>query len=164
MNSNQAIMTSLNGAHFMMTHYLSDLDDKDLLVRPVPGANHIAWQLGHLVCSEHGITNGAKAGSAAALDADFIERYSRKNTGSDDPNIFRESKKTLLEMYSAQRDATLALVETLSESDFDAPSPEKFKGYGPTVGSLLLLQGSHEMLHAGQVAVIRRVLGKPILI
>ena len=36
----------------IMTNYLSDLADSDLLVRPVPGANHIAWQLGHLIAAE----------------------------------------------------------------------------------------------------------------
>ena len=29
--------------------YVQDLADADLLLRPVPGINHIAWQLGHLI-------------------------------------------------------------------------------------------------------------------
>ena len=31
---------------------VSDLSDAELLVRPVPQANHIAWQLGHLILQD----------------------------------------------------------------------------------------------------------------
>ena len=33
--------------------YLDDLTDAELLVRPAENMNHIAWQLGHLIQSEH---------------------------------------------------------------------------------------------------------------
>ena len=28
---------------------IDDLSDSDLMVRPAPGCNHIAWQLGHMI-------------------------------------------------------------------------------------------------------------------
>jgi hypothetical protein len=33
----------------------------------------------------------------------------------------------------------------------------------PTVGALFLLGANHELMHAGQFVVVRRKLGKPIL-
>ena len=36
----------------MVKMTLADFSDAEMLVRPVPGANHANWQLGHLVVSE----------------------------------------------------------------------------------------------------------------
>ncbi len=52
MNGRDAIQTALKSTKVLLTRYIEDLSDADLLVRPVPGANHIAWQLGHLIFSE----------------------------------------------------------------------------------------------------------------
>src|SRR5438034_1340308 len=52
MNAKEAIKTALTSTKDMIGWYLGDLSDADLLVRPVPAANHIAWQMGHLIDSE----------------------------------------------------------------------------------------------------------------
>ena len=46
---------------FEMT--LDGLSDTELLLRPVDGANHLAWQLGHLVASEHRLGEMITTGS-----------------------------------------------------------------------------------------------------
>ena len=40
----------------------------------------------------------------------------------------------------------------------DAPSPESFREYFPTVGQMFTLIGTHPMMHAGQFVVVRRQL------
>src|SRR4029077_4502167 len=52
MQAKEVIKTALQSTQNMLSTYLGDLSDADLLVRPVPAANHIAWQLGHLIQSE----------------------------------------------------------------------------------------------------------------
>ena len=54
MNARDAIKLNINSANMICQGYLADLTDAELLIRPVPGANHIAWQLGHLLVGEHG--------------------------------------------------------------------------------------------------------------
>ncbi len=49
MNVREAIKLSYGTPDHICRGYLADLKDSDLLLRPVPGANHIAWQLGHLI-------------------------------------------------------------------------------------------------------------------
>ncbi len=53
MNTKDTIRHSIEGADKIVAGYLGDLTDAELLVRPVPGANHIAWQLGHLIAAEN---------------------------------------------------------------------------------------------------------------
>src|SRR5579864_6058217 len=67
---------------------LADFSDADMLVRPVPGANHAAWQLGHLIGAEVRMVNSAKPGAAPELPAGFADKFTRETAKIDDPNFF----------------------------------------------------------------------------
>ncbi len=49
MTPKDVFQQSVESSHAFLRAELGDLSDADLLVRPVPGANHIAWQLGHMI-------------------------------------------------------------------------------------------------------------------
>ena len=57
----------------------------------------------------------------------------------------------------------MAWVKTLTEADLAKPAPEQFKGWVATVGDLLFGILAHTTMHVGQIQVIRRKLGRPIL-
>ncbi len=61
MHAKDALKTALLSTQNITAMYLADLSDEDILVRPVPGANHIAWQLGHLIHSEWNSASNARA-------------------------------------------------------------------------------------------------------
>ena len=52
MSPKDALRLSIGMSEYIVNAYINDLDDAELLIRPVPGMNHIAWQLGHLIASE----------------------------------------------------------------------------------------------------------------
>lgn len=162
MNTSQAIKGSINMGNLVCSGYVQDLTDEELMLRPHPGINHIKWQLGHLISSEHGMVNGVVPGSMPSLPEGFSEKYSKETAGSDDAAAF-DSKEELLRLWNEQRAGTLAALEGLSEEDFDKPSPESMQAYAPTVGDAFNMQGSHWLMHAGQWVVVRRQLGKPPL-
>jgi hypothetical protein len=162
MDTRQAHRASMAMADMMAQGYLGDLSDADLLVRPVPGANHIAWQLGHLIASERGMMEQVAPGSMPALPAGFKEKHTKETAGSDDPNAFL-TKDEYLKLHAAVRAATLAVLDRTSDADFDKPAPESMQGYAPTIGDLFVLHGQHWTMHSGQWAVIRRKLGRPPL-
>ncbi|HEX7377006.1 MAG TPA: DinB family protein, partial [Pirellulales bacterium] len=83
MNAHGAIRTALAGADMISLAYLNDLSDADLLVRPVPGTNHIAWQLGHLIAAENGMVEETCPGSMPPLPADFRDKHSPATASSD---------------------------------------------------------------------------------
>jgi len=162
MKTHEAIRHQLDTAHMVLRGYLEDFEDKDILFRPAPEANHIAWQMGHMISSEHGMIEGIRAGIAPSLPDGFSENHSADTAKVDDPSKFL-SKNEYLALGEAQRTATLSLLEQLSESDLDAPGPESMQSIAPTVGAVIMLQGIHELMHAGQFIVVRRALGKPII-
>jgi hypothetical protein len=159
MNAREAIRQSIDMANMICQAYLGDLTDSELLVRPVPGANHTAWQLGHLLISEHEMVETAFPGSMPALPAGFKEKYTPDTSKLDSPGAFHP-KSVYMNVYEQQRAGTLKALDKLSDADFDKPGPEKFKDFVKTIGELFNLQGSHWLMHAGQWAVTRRKLGR----
>ena len=88
MNAKDAARTTMNTADFMVESYLSDITPQEMLVRPAPGANHLAWQLGHLISAETRLVEAAAPGSMPALPEGFAEQHSKETAASDNPADF----------------------------------------------------------------------------
>ena len=141
---------------------LGDFTDADMLVRPAPTANHAAWQLGHTIVSETNAGNAVRAGSMPELPAGFAERFAKDKAQNNNPADFPK-KDELLAQFEKTRRGTVGWVKALSPQDVASPSPEKLRGWAPTLGTLAAALSSHTAMHVGQFQVIRRKLGKPVL-
>jgi hypothetical protein len=127
----------------------------------VPGANHIAWQIGHLVRAEANFLGNNFPGTAAAeLPLGFAERHSKEAAKADDGFA---TKAEYLDLFGKVRSATLAALEAMPDTDLDRPTAGPIAALAPTVGQALAFTGIHTMMHTGQFSVVRRKLGKPIL-
>ncbi|MGD1278558.1 MAG: DinB family protein [Tepidisphaeraceae bacterium] len=146
----------------MLQTTLADFSDADLLVRPCPKANHTAWQLGHLIASETRMISACKPGAMPALPEGFDKKFTKETAASDDPALF-PNKQRLLNQLAKTRAATVAWIRTLSPADLDKPGPEPMRQYVPTVGHLVFMIPNHVAMHLGQMQVMRRKLGKPLL-
>ncbi len=162
MNAKDVIKNGINMAHMVTTEYLSDLNDAELLTRPCDGANHIAWQLGHLIESERQMIS-ALGHPMPAVPADFVEKHSKETATSNDAKKFHK-KEEYLKLMSQMHEATFAALDKTPDADLDKPGPEAMRAYAPTVGAVFAMIGNHEMMHVGQFAATRRKLGKPVKI
>ena len=153
------IKSSLDLPTFAMKAYLEDLTDEDLMKRPAETANHIAWQLGHLVVSENQIIEMVFPNTMPALPEGFAEKYTKETASIDDPAAFH-SKEEYLKLFDEQRAGTLAVLATLSDEDMSKPTPEPIQKFASNVGCLFSGQGAHRLMHAGQWIISRRQLGK----
>jgi uncharacterized damage-inducible protein DinB len=163
MNAKDAIRSAANLSTTVLKAYISDLDDSDLMRRPGKGCNHLAWQLGHLISSEVHLLNCVAPGKGTELPPGFADAHSKASASSDDPAGFHV-KQTYVGLFDEVRAASLAALEAYAQSDLDKPAPEDFRDFCPTMGDLFMLIATHPMMHAGQFVVVRRQLGKPILI
>lgn len=161
MDIKQAIRASLGQADFLVNGYLEDITPAELLARPCEGGNHIAWQLGHLIAAERYLVEQAVPGKMPALPEGFAERHKKDTAASDDPAAFLK-KEEYVALAKQIRAATLQIANDLPAADFDKPVT-KVPPFVKTVGELFLFLGPHWIMHAGQWAVIRRVLGRPPL-
>jgi uncharacterized damage-inducible protein DinB len=144
--------------HMLVGVYVNDLSEADLLVRSVPGTNHMAWQLGHLIASTRHML--CQLGhSVAELPKGFEAAYTSETAASDDPAQFA-TKAEYLALAEQMKAATLAAIEATPEEALEQPSPEAMRDYAPTVAAVLVLVSNHWVMHAGQFVPIRRKLGK----
>lgn len=157
------IRQSLNLSSHILQSYIEDLSDADLFVRPVPGMNTIAWQLGHLLVTEHAMVEAIHPGISPALPDGYADAYTKETTTLDDPSKF-DTKEAYLTMMQAQRKATLAALEAMSQEDLEKPGPERMARMAATAGEVLNMMGLHWLMHVGQFVPVRRMAHKPIAI
>ena len=67
MLTRDAIKIELATAELVAMAYLDDLSDAELMQRPHPQCNHLNWQIGHLVASEHAMMKGFVPGGMPPL-------------------------------------------------------------------------------------------------
>ncbi len=159
---NDCIRQSIDFGHMVVSTYLSDFSDADLLVRPMEGMNHAAWQLGHLISADHEFMT--KIGCPVPeLPAGFADQHDLEHSKSDDVSGFL-TKDEYFALWEQIREAVFTALKAMPEADFNKPTPESMHGYAPTVGAVFRMVGGHELMHAGQFVAIRRKLDKPILI
>jgi uncharacterized damage-inducible protein DinB len=158
MTANEVLVHSLKMDLTVWNILLEDLSDADLLVRPVPGANHIAWQMGHVIVAEHRFV--AELGkSMPDLPAHFVEQHSKETAGSDQGFL---SKSEYLSIMASVRNATMAAVTAATNEELDRKYTGSMAQFCPTIGTVYALVASHATMHVGQVSVVRRKLGKPV--
>ncbi len=163
MNACKVVETALTSTQGLPNWYVGDLSDADLLIRPVPGANHIAWQFGHLIASEiHLVKEQFSNAPYPELPAGFAEQHSKETAAQESPKGFL-GKAQYLELFNKVREATKAVAAKLSDADLDRATTGKMAEFAPTLAAWFLLVSNHTLMHAGQFTVVRRKLGKPIV-
>ena len=160
MQVRDAIKIGIDSADMISKLYLGDLSDNDLMQRPHPQCNHINWQIGHLVTSEHEMLDKFVPGGMPALPEGFKSKYTKDRASSDHSSDFA-NKAELMAAYQTQRAATLQGLAQVQDQDW---RKETGLSYAPTVADLYSMIAAHWLMHCGQWVVVRRQLGKPVVI
>jgi len=144
---------------------LADIDDAAWFVQPPGCPSHVAWQVGHLAMAEYGLAllrlRGKLPEDAEFITNDFIRTFKKTSTPQGAADRY-PSPQALRDCLSAVHARVLVEVPHCDDAQLDEPLPEPFLAYATKLGSLHFCH-AHEMLHAGQIGLIRRLLGKPPL-
>jgi len=133
---------------------LAGITDADALLAPVPGINPVNWLVGHTLLYRDRIH------AVLGLDPAWLE-----NLGTSDlyrsgvsPSAVELSVPltTLRAALECSQDTVVTKLAHLAAEDLAAAAtPTR------TVAEQLALFGAHDMYHLGQIAMVRRLLGKP---
>src|SRR3954447_25536377 len=159
MNFKDAARYTYSIADFMIESYLTDITPQEMLVRPAPDANHLAWQLGHLISAERRLVEAAAPGSMPPLPDGFAERHMKDTAAGDNPADFL-SKDEYLKLEKSVRAGTLKVLESLSEAELDRPVSGRVPPFVKCAGDCFVTIGTHWIMHSGQWVVLRRKLGR----
>jgi DinB superfamily len=153
MQSKDDIKSTLKENQDTLNEFLAGLSDEDLALRrkmglPVPTADNIAWQMGHLITSEVAMGAAVPGASYPELPAGMKEAYGR-NARLIVPPVGYLKKAEYLEWFNKVRSATLAALDRLTEADLDKPTLGPMAPSAPTVGALLWHIANHTCLTIG---------------
>lgn len=163
MNGIGVVKTALNSTRDLLNWYLGDLSDQDLLHHPAPGANNIAWQMGHLIDGEIHLLQDQSPGAVyPELPPTMKNQYTAQTAVSGPPGGYLP-KSNYLEWFGKVRAATLDNLAKLTDADLDKKTTGSMAKFAPTLGDLYILVANHTLMHAGQFTVVRRALQKPVL-
>lgn len=163
MHSKEIIRHTLGMSDFLLNAYIGDLTNDEIFLQPVSGMNHIAWQMGHLISAERSFAEMIKPGASPALPAGFDEIHSRTDTKGTSPSDFL-GKEAYIELYKAQRAATNAIVDSMTDAELATATTDRYAQIAPNFGALLNMIGLHYMMHLGQFVAVRRAANKPIAV
>ena len=162
----QPVFNQIRTARLYAKDLLSHIDQKNWFRQPTEGVTHIAWQVGHLAVAQYGLglkrVRGEKPEDAELISADFRRLFGKGSIPTSNPEDY-PTPEEIIAAFNRVHDQVLTEAvalpeETLKEPTADPPHP-MFK----TKLEALLWSAQHEFIHAGQIALLRRLFGAEAL-
>jgi len=133
--------------------------------QPPGGVSHVGWQVGHLACAEYRLAlwriRGSRPKDRELLPEAYRGLFGYESVPGPDPDEY-PSPADLRAVLDRVHEQVLREVRGLDEGELDQPVPHPHP-FAPTKLRALLWCARHEMLHAGQIGLLRRQLGYPPL-
>jgi hypothetical protein len=141
---------------------LQDVEDGDWFRQPAEGVTHLAWQMGHLAMAEYMLTmarmRGKRPEDEQLISKAFLRLFLKGTRPESDPGKYPGPEEIRRVFDAVHRQAMLELPRA-DFKELEASVPEPYVVFPNKLGSLYFC-ASHEMLHAGQIGLLRRLLGK----
>jgi hypothetical protein len=140
---------------------LADISDDDWFAQSA-GVSHIAWQVGHLAVAQYGLclyrVRGRQPGDSELIPSSFRKQFGRGTNPSADLRL-QPSPADIRNVVDRVHQQSQQELAALSDADLRDPIEMPYSVEPTKLGGLFFCS-AHEMLHAGQIGFIRRLLGK----
>ncbi|TWT86882.1 DinB superfamily protein [Pseudobythopirellula maris] len=137
------------------------LDGDDWSHRVAPDTNSPLWIIGHLAWVDNrmaGRFRPERALDAEKVWGELFQFGTKPLDAGEYPPI-----DEVLAVWRERRENLLAVFDEVSDEELDAPGPPADAASpipgAPCAGYFFLFTSQHELLHTGQLTVVRRVLG-----
>jgi hypothetical protein len=129
--------------------------------QPPGGVSHVAWQVGHIAFAEYRLAlwriRDERPDDAELFSPDFKRLFGVDSVPQADSMYPAGELRAVLDRVHQQ---VLQELPGLDEAELDQPVPHSHR-FATTKLKALLWCAQHEMLHAGQIGLLRRHLGFP---
>ena len=161
MNRLTAARRNLEFARNYTLRLLEQTPREQWLQVPAAGVSHIAWQVGHLAMAEYRLAL-ARVRPRTAHDADLIRDQFLLEFGRDSVPNLSTDVEVVWQTFQKVHTQVLAELGTWTEEELLAPllAPHSI---ATTKIEAIEWCVHHELLHAGQIGLLRRQLGHPPL-
>ncbi len=161
----EVIIEQIEAARRYSKELIAHVPPGDWFRMPHEGVTHIAWQVGHVAMAEYRLAleriRGIQPGDTALIGESFLKLFGGGSVPNPDPSSY-PSVDEIVAVLDRVHARTLEELTNITESDLDAPPHRPHPLFTTKRGSLLWC-ARHEMLHAGQIGLLRRLLGHDAL-
>jgi len=162
MSNAQLALARINSARAYTLTLLEDLNEDDWFFVPSQVQTHIAWQVGHLAMAEYRVAlervRGPQPEDREMIPKEFLRQFGKGTTPEVDRSVYPtpdEIRNTLDRVHVKLQHDIPECSDALLDEQFSVPHP----AFSTKLGALYFV-AEHEMLHAGQIGLIRRMMGK----
>ena len=161
-----SLEVSLRQIEFARSYTLSvlaEIDEAEWFTMPAGCPTHVAWQVGHLAMAEYGLClyrmRGRQPIDLELMTSSFRKQFSRGTVPLADASQYPPATeiRATLDRVHAQ---VLQEAPSFTAEQLQEPVDMPYAVEATTKLLALLWCGHHEMLHAGQLGLLRRLLGK----
>jgi hypothetical protein len=160
----QRLPLALQQIQFARDYTLRLLDQTDpqtWFCHPQGGVTHIAWQVGHLAMADYRLLleriRGARPQDETLISTEFLKLFGKQSVPSADASLYPAAEE-IRATFDRVRKQALVELHDLQDSDLDIEPVKPHSLFNTKLGSLLW-SANHEMMHAGQIGLLRRLHG-----
>ncbi len=142
--------------------FLSDLTDEEWFWTPPGFVTHIAWQVAHVAASQYSLcllrVRGHWESDDAIIPPEFFENFRIGST----PQAGAENNPPLKEIhriFDGVQAQVLKEIADKSDEQLNVPVDKPHPAFDTLLGAVEY-SPQHELVHAGQIALLRRLMGK----
>src|SRR2546421_7074316 len=136
---------------------LAEIADDEWFTMPAGCQTHVAWQVGHIAMAEYGLCLFRQRGRAEVdltlMTSSFRKQFSRGTTPEPDP-AKNPSPAEIQSVFDKVHDQVLLELPHLTAEQRAEPVDMPYAAYATKLGCLLFCS-LHELLHAGQLGLLR---------
>ena len=141
---------------------LADVGPGEWFKMPTEGVTHIAWQVAHLAMAEYGLTQlrqrGKRPEDEAIIPEAFLKQYGRGSTPDPDP-ANQPTIDEIRSVFDRVHQQTIRELSAMDDAALDVPLDTSHPAFADRYGALQFA-AKHELIHAGSISLLRRLLGK----
>lgn len=141
---------------------LEDLTEDDWFRQPPNGVSHIAWQVGHLAVAQYGLAlfrlRGRQPADTDLMPSAFRKKFSKGTMPAAGPDD-NPSPDTIRITFDQVFQQVLKELPGYTDADLETPVDPPHAVFDTKLGAIFFCS-QHEMLHAGQIGLLRRLIGK----
>jgi uncharacterized damage-inducible protein DinB len=156
------LIRDIRTARMYTKDMLSHIDQTDWFRQPTEGVTHVAWQVGHLAVAQYGLAlkrvRGEKADDAELISPKFRRLFGKGSTPVPDPTEYPTPKK-IRAVFDRVHQQVLDETSGWSEEMLDEATGEPAHPMFETKREAIRWGVQHEFIHAGQIGLLRRLLG-----
>lgn len=158
----ESLLGQINLARGYTQSMFEGLEPEDWFRMAGDGVTHIAWQVGHLAVGEYYLglirIRGPREDDASLLTEELMTLFGKGSTPSADAAAY-PSVAEIRAFFDRVHEQVVKELGELPDAVLDEPTEPPHPMFSTKLGALAFCP-MHEMLHAGQIGLIRRLLGK----